>query len=223
MVYSLGERYVLPLSHDEVVHVKGSIVNKMSGDYDGKFATERALLGFMYAHPGKKLNFMGYEFAQFAEWNYKTGVDFFLKKYEKHRKMSVFVRELNEFYKNCRPLYAIETDWKGFEWLVVDDVVNNVLAFNRYDEEGNCLLTVVNFSGIDQLNYRFGQHEGKYVKALSSDSVRFGGSGKFLKRVYATKKRKSHGKEYSLTMDIPKLSCLYFIRENKSLGDFKKC
>ena len=213
MMYSLNEKYVLPLSHDEVVHVKGSILNKMSGEYENKFSTMRALLGFMYAHPGKKLNFMGYEIAQFAEWNYQAGIEFFLKKYEKHRRMTAFVKELNGFYRSCRPLYEIETDWKGFEWLVVDDVVNNVLVFNRYDNAGNCLCAVINFSGIDQPNYTFGQHEGKYRVVLNSDAARFGGGGAFNKRIYKTKRRQSHGKEYSLTVDIPKLACLYFIKE----------
>lgn len=213
MMYSLNERYVLPLSHDEVVHVKGSIVNKMPGSFDDKFSTVRAMLGYMYAHPGKKLNFMGYEFGQFAEWNYTTGIDFFLKKYEKHKKLSVFVKAINNFYKTCPILYTIENDWKGFEWLVVDDVNNNVLVFNRYDGEGGCLMTVINFSGIDQPNYTFGQHEGKYRKVFDTDSVRFGGEGKFKKRYLSTKKRKSHNKDNSITMDIPKLSCLYFIKE----------
>ena len=213
MMYSLNERYVLPLSHDEVVHVKGSIVNKMSGEYDNKFATMRTLLGFMYAHPGKKLNFMGYEVAQFSEWNYKAGIEFELKKFEKHRKMTAYVKDLNRFYKSCKPLYEIETDWKGFEWLVVDDVVNNVLAFNRYDGDGNCLLAVFNFSGIDQLNYTFGQYEGLYRKVFDSDAVKYGGNGGFGKRIYKTKRRQSHGKEYSLTLDIPKLACMYFIKE----------
>ena len=127
--------------------------------------------------------------------------------------MSVFVKELNYLYRGCRPLYEIETDWKGFEWLVVDDVINNVLVFNRYDREGNCLMAVFNFSGIEQNNYRFGQREGRYKKIFSSDAKRYGGEGKFSKRILTTKKRESHGKEYSLTMDIPKLSCLYFIKE----------
>ncbi len=213
MMYSLNERYVLALSHDEVVHVKGSIVNKMPGEYNDKFATERALLGFMYAHPGKKLNFMGYEIAQFSEWDYTKGIEFGLTKFEKHAKMQRFVRELNKLYAQTRPLYEIETDWKGFEWLVVDDVINNVLAFNRYDADGNCLLVVVNFSGIDQPNYRFGQHRGKYIKVFNSDDTRYGGDGKLGKRVFTTKRQQSHGKEYSLTVDIPKLACLYFIKE----------
>ncbi|MDE6850133.1 MAG: 1,4-alpha-glucan branching protein GlgB [Clostridia bacterium] len=213
MVYSLNERYILPLSHDEVVHVKGSIVNKMPGEYADKFATERALLGFMYAHPGKKLNFMGYEIAQFSEWNYKAGIEFFLKEYDKHRQMTAYVKALNSFYKSHKPLYDIETDWKGFEWLVVDDVINNVLVFNRYDNDGNCLCAIINFSGIDQTNYTFGQHVGKYRVAFNSDAARFGGGGKFNKRIYNTKTRLSHGNENSLTVDIPKLACLYLIKE----------
>ncbi len=213
MMYSLNERYILPLSHDEVVHVKGSIVNKFPGEYADKFAGERGLLGFMYAHPGKKLNFMGYEIAQFSEWDYRKYIEYFLTKYEKHAKMQVFTAFLNNLYKNCPPLYEIETDWKGFEWLVVDDVINNVLAFNRYDRQGNTLMCVVNFSGIDQPCYRIGQHRGRYSLILDSDKRAFGGEGKFKKRILATKKQPSHGKEYSVTIDIPKLACMYFIKE----------
>lgn len=214
-MYSLNERYVLPLSHDEVVHVKGSIVNKMSGEYADKFAGERLLLGFMYAHPGKKLNFMGYEVAQFREWDFKTGIDYFLKSYEKHRKMTDYVRALNFFYRSAKPLFEIETSWDGFEWLVVDDVINNVLAFNRFDREGNCLLCVFNFSGIDQLNYTFGENGGTYRLVFNSDDRKYGGDGKIRKRIYRTKKQPSHGKEHSLTMDLPKLACMYFMKEKK--------
>ena len=213
MMYSLNERYILPLSHDEVVHVKGSIVNKFPGEYADKFAGERGLLGFMFAHPGKKLNFMGYEIAQFAEWDYRKSIEYFLKQYEKHAKMQVFVKYLNGLYKNCPPLYEIETDWSGFEWLVVDDVINNVIAFNRYDRNGGTLMCIVNFSGIDQPDYRIGQHKGKYALILDTDKKAFGGEGKFRKRVLYTKKQPSHGKEYSLTLNIPKLACLYLKKE----------
>ena len=213
MMYSLNERYILPLSHDEVVHVKGAIVNKFPGEYADKFAGMRGLLGFMYAHPGKKLNFMGYEVAQFAEWDYRKSIDYFLTKFEKHAKMRVFVKFLNHLYLGCTPLYEIETDWKGFEWLVVDDNINNILAFNRYDFSGNCLMCIVNFSGIDQTNYTIGQHRGKYKLLLDTDNKSFGGEGKFKRRVLNTKKKSSHGKEYSITLDIPKLACMYFIKE----------
>lgn len=213
MMYSFNEKYILPLSHDEVVHVKGSIVNKFPGEYADKFAGERGLLGFMYAHPGKKLNFMGYEIAQFAEWNYKGEIEFDLTRYEKHAKMQHFVKTLNNIYRTSRPLFEVENDWSGFEWLVVDDAVNNVLAFNRYDKDGNCLLAVINFSGIMQPNYTFGQHKGKYRIILNTDEKSFGGEGTLKKKVFFTKKIASHGKENSLTLDIPKLACLYLIKE----------
>lgn len=213
MMYSFNEKYILPLSHDEVVHVKGSIVNKFPGEYADKFAGERGLLGFMYAHPGKKLNFMGYEIAQFAEWNYKGEIEFDLTRYEKHAKMQHFVKTLNNIYRTSRSLFEVENDWSGFEWLVVDDAVNNVLAFNRYDKDGNCLLAVINFSGIMQPNYTFGQHKGKYRIILNTDEKSFGGEGTLKKKVFFTKKIASHGKENSLTLDIPKLACLYLIKE----------
>ena len=156
---------------------------------------------------------MGYEVAQFDEWDYRKSIEYFLTRYEKHAKMQVFVKFLNLLYKNCPPLYEVETDWKGFEWLVVDDVVNNVLSFNRYDNSGNCLMCIVNFSGIDQPNYRIGQYEGKYRLILDTDKKMFGGEGKFKKRVLKTKKQASHGKDSSITLDIPKLACMYFLKE----------
>jgi 1,4-alpha-glucan branching enzyme len=172
----------------------------------------------MYAHPGKKLNFMGYEIAQFSEWDYKKGIDYFLEKFDKHRCMREFVKSLNWFYRDTKPLYDIENSWDGFEWLVVDDVVNNVLVFNRYDREGNCLLCICNFSGIEQLNYRFGQYKGKYKIVFNSDDKKFGGNGFLRKKIFNTRKQSSHGKEYSLTVDIPKLACMYLIKEkNKNI------
>jgi 1,4-alpha-glucan branching enzyme len=211
MMYSLDERYILPLSHDEVVHIKGSIVNKMPGSYEDKFAGERLLLGFMYAHPGKKLNFMGYEVAQFDEWDFKSGIQFNLKKYEKHNKMSVFVKTLNNLYKTARPLFDIENSWNGFEWLTVDDEINNVLAFNRYDGEGNCIFCVFNFSGIEQKNYKIGQNEGTYLLLFNSDQKKFGGEGTLNKRIFKTEKHPYGRKECVITIDIPRLTCLYFI------------
>ena len=186
MVYAFSEKYVLSLSHDEVVHIKGSIVNKMPGSYADKFAGERALLGFMYAHPGKKLNFMGYEIAQFKEWDYTDGIEFFLTKFEKHKKMQKFVKALNEFYRSNNPLYEIDDNWEGFEWLVVDDRESNVVAFNRYSKTGECITAIFNLSGIDLPSYRIGNDEGKYKVAFNSDRIAFGGEGKLKKRVLKT-------------------------------------
>lgn len=209
LVYAFSEKYILPLSHDEVVHVKGSIVNKMPGDYADKFAGERALLGFMYAHPGKKLNFMGYEIAQFAEWNYNGAIEFFLKKFEKHCKMSRFVKELNIFYRNNKPLYDIENSWDGFEWLVVDDKFNNLLAFNRYSKDGECITAIINFSGVDLYSYPVGIPQGEYRVVFNTDRKVFGGDGKMRKRFFKTVKQSSGSKEHTLYVDVPKLACVY--------------
>ena len=214
MMYAYSERFVLPLSHDEVVHVKGSIVNKMPGEYDNKFAGERELLAFMFAHPGKKLNFMGYEVAQFKEWDYREGIEFFLTKFEKHEKMQYFVKTLNNFYRSTKQLYEVDNSWKGFEWLVVDDNFNNMLAFNRYDESGESLTAIVNFSGVDQRGYGIGVKEGgKYRIIFNTDDKAFGGNGRLRKKVFHTRKQSSHGKKYTLFVDIPKLTCMYLIKE----------
>lgn len=214
MVYAFSEKYVLSLSHDEVVHIKGSIANKMPGSYADKFAGERALLGFMYAHPGKKLNFMGYEIAQFKEWDYTDGIEFFLTKFEMHKKMQKFVKALNEFYRSNKPLYEIDDSWEGFEWLVVDDRESNVVAFNRYSKTGECITAIFNLSGIDLPSYRIGNDEGKYKVAFNSDRIAFGGEGKLKKRVFKTVNQSGQRKENSFTIDIPKLTCIYLKKYN---------
>ncbi|MDE5729208.1 MAG: alpha amylase C-terminal domain-containing protein, partial [Clostridia bacterium] len=214
MVYAFSEKFILPLSHDEVVHVKGSIVNKMSGEYEAKFAGERALLGFMFAHPGKKLNFMGYEFAQFKEWDYTAGLDFFLAdKYELHAKMKDFVRVLNLLYKNNPPLYEIEDGWTGFKWLVVDDRYNNLIAFSRYSESGESVTAVINFSGIELTGYKVPIEKGSYRLVLNTDDKAFGGSGRIRKKVYLTEKQTDGNGGYCLNLDIPRLSCMYLKKD----------
>ncbi|MBD5632380.1 MAG: 1,4-alpha-glucan branching protein GlgB [Clostridia bacterium] len=213
LVYAFSENYVLPLSHDEVVHVKGSIVNKMPGEYADKFAGERSLLGFMYAHPGKKLNFMGYEVAQFKEWNYQEGIEFFLTEYELHSKMQAFVKTLNYFYRECPPLYEIDDSWDGFKWLVVDDKYNNLLAFTRYSKSGKSITAVINFSGVDLNEYKITTESGRYRLVLNTDDKAFGGTGKIKKQIYLTKKQQGTAKEYYLSVNIPRLTCMYFIKE----------
>ncbi len=213
LVYAFTENFILPLSHDEVVHVKGSIVNKMSGNYEDKFAGERTLLAFMYAHPGKKLNFMGYEVAQFKEWDYNSGLDLFLAdKFPLHKKMRQFVKTLNFFYRETKPLYEIDNGWEGFKWLVVDDNYNNLFAFSRYSKNGESLTAVFNFSGVELQQYKIGIDKGKYRIILNTDNKRFGGTGLLRKKVFSTvKEAESDG--YFIKIDIPRLTCVYLIKE----------
>ena len=127
--------------------------------------------------------------------------------------MSVFVKALNLFYRENRPLYEIDDSWSGFEWLVVDDKTNNVLAFTRYDCNGRSITAVINFSGIDLFGYGIGIAEGKYRVVFNTDAKRFGGDGKISKRIYKTVKKTSHDKENSIIIDIPKLTCIYLKKE----------
>ena len=214
MMYAFSENYVLPISHDEVVHGKGSLIGKMPGSYEEKFAGVRSFLGYMMAHTGKKLNFMGSEFGQFKEWNYKEGVEFFLKEYPQHEKLSLAVKELNELYKNTPALYEIEDSWDGFEWLAADDNDRNFIAFQRKDRAGNTVVVLVNFSGEDYHDYRLGIPKGKYQLIYNSDSRRYGGSGAMRKYIFNTSKSFSHGKEYSISFDLPKLTCVYLKKIN---------
>ncbi|MCQ2399425.1 MAG: 1,4-alpha-glucan branching enzyme, partial [Clostridia bacterium] len=210
MYYAFSENYVLPVSHDEVVHGKKSLLDKMPGEYDDKFANDRAFLGYMMAHPGKKLNFMGYEFGQFKEWAYKEGLEFFLKDYEKHKKLSDYVKFINGVYKNNSPLFEIEDGWDGFKWISADESANSVISFMRKDKSGKEIAVVVNFSGLDFPKYRLGLPEGEYRIVLDSDSVKFGGKGTITKKTYKTAKKSSHGVSTSIQFKLPRLTCLYF-------------
>jgi 1,4-alpha-glucan branching enzyme len=214
MMYAFSENYVLPISHDEVVHGKCSLIGKMPGEYDEKFAGIRAFLGYMMSHPGKKLNFMGTEIGQFKEWAYKEGIEFFLLQYPKHKSLAAMVKELNHFYKNTPALYEIDDSWNGFEWLAADDSGRNFLAYKRTDLKGNSIIVLLNFSGSDFKNYRLGLEKGKYEVVFNSDRVCYGGEGKLRKRVFNTEKSYSHGKEDSILFDLPKLTCVYLQKIN---------
>ena len=168
---------IAPISHDEVVHLKGSLINKMFGDYDGKFAQLKALLGFQYAHPGKKLNFMGVELAQWNEWSENKELDWMLLTYPKHDSHKLFVQTLNNVYKKYKPLYQNDADWQGFRWRLADDASNSVLAFERVDKKGNVVLAIINFSVYDYRKYGFFMDAGNYQLILNSDELRFGGRG----------------------------------------------
>ena len=164
-------------------------------------------MGYMMSHPGKKLTFMGCEFGQFKEWAYKEGLEFFLKDYEKHNKLSVFNADLNKFYLSEPCLYGDDDGWDGFTWLVADDSDNNVFAYvRRY--KGKELICIVNFSG-ENKNYRLGVDSGKYQVVFNSDKIRYGGDGVNKKRVYKTQKIEWQGKESSFEILLPALSFTY--------------
>ena len=219
MMYAFSENFILPISHDEVVHGKRSLLDKMPGNYAEKFANLRAFMGFMMSHPGKKLLFMGCEYGQFKEWDYSEGLEFFLTDFESHRKLQRYNRDLNRFYLDTPALYEIEDSWDGFEWIAPDESDKNVIAFQRRDRKGNAVIVLINFSGVDYDAYRLGVDRGKYRVALRSDDRIYGGEGKSNKRIYQSQKKEQHGKADSISVFLPKLSCIYFTRQNIIKGD----
>ena len=177
MCYAFSENYILPLSHDEVVHLKKSLINKMFGDYETKFRQLKAYMGFMYAHPGKKLNFMGNELAQWNEWNENKELDWMLLTFPKHDSHRQFIMDLNKTYKKYRALYQNEVDWDGFKWLIADDTKNSVLAFERIARNGSKILVIINFSLYDYHKYGFFMDPGSYQLILNSDEFKYSGRG----------------------------------------------
>ena len=216
MMYAFSEHYILPISHDEVVHGKKSLLDKQFGSYEDKFAGVRAFMGYMIAHPGKKLMFMGSEFGQFKEWNYKEGLEFFLKDYEKHNKLDRFFTELNKFYIANEALYGDDDGWDGFEWIAADDADKNSLAFIRKCGKSEIIATI-NFSGAD-IKYRIGVEKGGYKVVFDSDKQIYGGDGKSRKRIYNAEAISSNGKDYSIELDMPKLSFKYLVPVKKDVG-----
>ncbi len=209
MFYAFSENFVLPISHDEVVHGKCSLINKMPGDYDMKFAGVRAFLGYMMAHPGKKLLFMGQEFGQFIEWNEKQELDWLLLSYDRHAQLHHYVQKLNHYYLDSPPLWQIEDSWDGFQWLVPDDNQQNIIIFQRIDEAQKSIMVVCNFCPVARYDYVVGvPASGRYKEVFNSDAAEFGGSG-LTNGTVRTRKKPSHGQEHSVSLTIPPLSTMY--------------
>ena len=203
LFYAFSENFILPISHDEVVHGKRSLLNKMPGDYEHMFSGLRAFLGYMLSHPGKKLNFMGSEFGQFIEWNYKTELDWILLSYQSHAKLQDYVRNLNHFYKDNKPMWENDNSWEGFRWISADDYTQNILSYIRFDDAGEPIVCLVNFSPVTRENYRIGVPRARsYVEVFSSDEERFGGNGVTNGNV-TCEKVSSHGSDYSISLTIP--------------------
>jgi 1,4-alpha-glucan branching enzyme len=207
--YCFSENYVLPISHDEVVHGKCSLLEKMSGDEYQKFSSYRAFMCYMMAHPGKKLLFMGQEFGQRKEWDYKTGLDWCLLDFETHRQLQDFNRQLNKFYINNPPMWENDNSWGGFKWISNDDYKQSVISFRRIDDNENEIIVVCNFVPVERENYCIGvSEEGEYRLVFDSDNAAFGGSGKSAEK-YETADVPMHGYDQSISLTLPPLSVLY--------------
>ena len=209
-MYAFSENYILPLSHDEVVHGKCSLISKMPPPYENQFGGLRALYGYMAAHPGKKMLFMGGEFAQFSEWAYQRGLDWMLLDYPAHRQMQAYVKALNHFYLATPQLWEQDTDWRGFGWISHEDNRNNIIAFRRVAKDGSDIVVVVNFSPEEQQEYRIGVPiTGTYEEIFTSDKTEFGGSGMANGKL-KTENKPMHGQEQSIVLKIPRFGVLFF-------------
>ena len=210
-MYSQSENYVLPMSHDEVVHGKKSLLDKMPGDYWQKFANLRLLFTYMYAHPGKKLLFMGGEFGQFIEWNYKQDLDWLLLDYEKHQLTQDFMQELNQVYRKEKALWELDHEHAGFRWIEADDYEQSVISFIRNSEnEAQQLVIILNFTPIPRDKYRIGvPGPGEYELLLNSDQKVFGGSDYETAARVKTEEIPYHGFDHSISINLPPLAGIY--------------
>jgi 1,4-alpha-glucan branching enzyme len=211
IIYAFHENFVLPFSHDEVVHGKGSLLGRMPGDEWQKFANLRLLLGYMYGHPGKKLLFMGGEFGQWSEWNHDRSLDWHLLDHAPHQGMQRWTQDLNHFYRAEPALHARDFDAGGFEWADLHDWEHSVISFFRRGEHPDDLLLVVcNFTPVPHANYRLGVPRGGFWReALNSDAVLYGGSGQGNLGGVEAAPLPSHGRYYSLSLTLPPLGVIY--------------
>ncbi len=213
-MYAFSENFILPISHDEVVYGKKSLINKMNGDYDQKFDAVRAFYGYLMAHPGKKLTFMGTEIGQFDEWDNTKQIEYDLLRFEKHQQLQNYVKALNWFYLTHSELYEIDSSWDGFEWIISNDVRNNVVVFSRKNKLGEKIITVCNFSPVKLENYRVYVGKGTYSEIFNSDNKEFGGGGVTNGKV-KTKVDEVNSKSFYLELVIPANSCMYFKLDQK--------
>lgn len=210
LVYAFSEHFVLPLSHDEVVHGKGSIMRKMPGDDWQQRAGVRALLGYQWSHPGKQLLFMGTEFAQGTEWAESRSLDWYLLDHPEHRGVQAVVRDLNALYRRHPALWALDHSPQGFEWIDANDADHNVLAYLRRDDRGDVVAVVVNFSGVPHEGYRLALPQGgTWTEALNTDATEYGGSGVGNLGQVEARPEPYHGRAFSTVLRVPPLGVLF--------------
>nr|WP_263325329.1 1,4-alpha-glucan branching protein GlgB [Neobacillus sp. Marseille-Q6967] len=205
LLYAFSENFILPFSHDEVVHGKKSLLDKMPGDYWEKFAQLRMLLGYMFAHPGKKLLFMGFELGHFAEWKDKEQLDWHLLDYEMHQKINVYVKQLTKLYKRSRALYEQDHLREGFEWIDVNNSQQSIFSFIRKGtNEDEFLVVVCNFTGVSYPEFKIGVPAlREYKEAFNSDHSDFGGAGFVNKKAIMAVEEPFHGRPYSINVTVP--------------------
>ncbi|MBT8141569.1 MAG: alpha amylase C-terminal domain-containing protein, partial [Gammaproteobacteria bacterium] len=215
--YAFSENYILPISHDEVVHGKGSLLDRMPGDRWQKHANLRAFFGFMWTHPGKKLLFMGSEFAQSQEWKVDFSLDWHLLEYPEHKNTQSLVADLNRIYRDTPALYELDCESAGFAWIEGGAQADNVLSFIRWDTQRQApVMVVCNFSPIRRAPYRIGAPmAGHWREILNTDSELYGGSGSGNLGGLDTEKIPAHGHADSFAMTLPPLSTLVFHYQNK--------
>ena len=211
LMYSFRERHMLPISHNEVVHGKKSLLDRMPGDYLQKFAGCRALLGYMMTHPGKKLLFMGSEIGQFREWTHQDQVEWFLLDYDQHAAMQQYVAELNHLYLGTPALHEVDDSWEGFRWIDADNAEQSVLSYRRIDTRGREVVVVVNFGTEAYENYCIGVPDpGVYEEIFNSDDLRFGGGGRVNAAPIRTRPEHLHNLPDTLSFHLPPLSVIVF-------------
>jgi 1,4-alpha-glucan branching enzyme len=212
LLYAFTENFVLPISHDEVVHGKRSFLDKMPGDEWRRFANARSFLAYMYAHPGKKLLFMGSEVGQYEEWNANGSVRWELLQFEPHRRLQLLAQELNRFYRDQPALYEVDFHYSGFEWVDFHDVENSVIAFlRRAQDPAEFLLFCCNFTPVTREQYEFGvPEEGFYQEVLNTDAERFGGSNTGNAGLVSSRPVPRHGRKYSIALTLPPLAVVAF-------------
>ena len=217
LMYAFSENFVLPISHDEVVHMKGSLRGKMPGDDWQQLAGVRAFTAYLLAHPGKKLTFMGAELGQWHEWNFASQLDWYLLENKENQQTQRFFKDINRFYLSQSPLWDIDFSWEGFEWLVADDNEDNTVVFVRRDGAGEELLVAVNFSPNGYRDYRFGVPPKKtYREVFNTDLPAYGGTGDWRNEgELLTESIPSHGKPCSLCVTIPPLGAVFFAGEGE--------
>jgi len=214
MLYAFTENFVLPISHDEVVYGKRSLLGKMPGDEWQRFANVRAFLGYMYAHPGKKLLFMGAEIGQYEEWNHNAGVRWELLEFAFHRQLQHLVSELNRVYGEQPALYEVDYHWSGFEWIDFHDVEGSSISFvRRAQDPDNLIVVCCNFTPIPREKYRVGvPAEGFYQEILNTDAECFGGGNMGNGGMVSSESEPFHGREHSISITLPPLATVLFRR-----------